>query len=199
LIYKQYKNNCFINKNLANEIELGGYEMHLIHSIVFLLAAMRWGDWSNWQKYYPSILFFIGGDLLKNALLHDYRMWIYQETIFGEKILFGHLVINLLVMAVIYPSTILVYLGKFPLEKWMRLCWILFWVLIYITMESINLHYDVINHYHGWNIWWSIIFDIVMFVILWIHHNKPLLAWACSIAWLIILWNIFDLSHTLLK
>ncbi|WP_338448335.1 hypothetical protein R4Z09_19085 [Niallia oryzisoli] len=48
--------------------------MHLFHALLFLLAAMRWGDWLNWRMYYPTILFFIGGDLLKNALLHDYRM-----------------------------------------------------------------------------------------------------------------------------
>lgn len=173
--------------------------MHLVHSVLFLLAAMRWGDWRNWKKYYPTILFFIGGDLLKNTLLHDHRMWEYQETIVGEKILFGHLVINLLVMAVIYPSTILIYLGKFPLEMGKRILWILFWVLLYIAMEFINFQVDVINHFHGWNIWWSLFFDIVMFVILWVHHLKPLLAWALSITWLMILWNIFDLSHNLLK
>jgi hypothetical protein len=173
--------------------------MHLFHAVLFLLAALRWGDWRNWRRYYPTILFFIGGDLLKNALLHDHRMWIYQETIVGEKLLFGHLVINFLVMAVIYPSTILIYLGKFPIEKSKWILWILFWVLLYIAMEFINIQFDVINHYHGWNIWWSLIFDFVMFFILWIHHHKPLLAWAFSITWLIILWNIFDLSHNLFK
>lgn len=155
--------------------------MHFFHTLLFLLAAMRWGDWRNWQRYYPSILFFIGGDLLKNALLHDHRMWVYQETIFGKKILFGHLVINLLVMALVYPSTILIYLGKFPLGKVKRIFWIFFWVLIYMIIESINLHFDLINHYHGWNIWWSFIFDIVMFAVLWVHYNKPLWAWAFSI------------------
>ncbi|WP_160725350.1 CBO0543 family protein [Bacillus sp. USDA818B3_A] len=173
--------------------------MHLFHAMLFLLAAMRWGDWKNWRSYYPTILFFIGGDLLKNTLFHDHRMWEYQETIFGEKILFGHLVINFLVMAVIYPSTIMIYLGEFPVDKGKRIFWILFWVLIYSAMECINLHYKVIKHYYGWNIWWSVIFDFVMFVILRIHHTKPLLAWAFSITWLIILWNIFDLSHNLLK
>lgn len=173
--------------------------MHLFEALLFLLAAMRWGDWRNWKMYYPTILFFIGGDLMKNALLHDHLMWTYQETVVGEKILFGHLVINLLVMAVIYPSTIFIYLGKFPLEKGKRIFWILFWVGIYLIMEAINLHFDAFNYHHGWNIWWSLIFNIVMFVILWIHHRKPLAAWGFSIMWLIMLWNIFDLSHNLLK
>ncbi|WP_338448334.1 CBO0543 family protein [Niallia oryzisoli] len=113
--------------------------------------------------------------------------------------MFGHLVINFLVMAVNYPSTILIYLGKFPNEKSKQIYWILFLVFIYIIMEAINLQYDLIHHFHGWTIWWSLIFDLVMFVILWVHHYKPLLAWAYSITWLIILWNIFDLSHNLLK
>ena len=79
--------------------------MHLFLAILFLLVAIRWGDWRNWKRYYPTILFIIGSDLLKNAILHDHRMWEYQETVFAEEIFYGHLVINLLVMAVIYPIT----------------------------------------------------------------------------------------------
>ncbi|MGX6443955.1 hypothetical protein ACWM35_12135 [Neobacillus sp. K501] len=56
-----------------------------------VLAALRWGDRENVVTYYPTILYFILGDLLKNPLLHNHRMWEYQETLVGEKILFGHL------------------------------------------------------------------------------------------------------------
>lgn len=173
--------------------------MHLGYALLFLLAAIKWGDWRNWRIYYPTILFFIGGDLLKNALLHNYRMWEYHEALFGEKIFFGHLIINLLIMAIVYPSIILIYLGKYPSSKWKQVTWIGFWVFILGTLEYFNLRLDLIKHYHGWNMWWSLAFDTVMFTILRVHHSKPLLAWTLSIIWLLFLWNVFDVPITHLK
>ena len=58
------------------------------------------------EEVLPYHPIFYCGDLLKNALLLDQRMWQYQETVFAEEIFYGHLVINLLVMAVIYPITV---------------------------------------------------------------------------------------------
>jgi hypothetical protein len=30
---------------------------------LFLFAAIKWGDWRKWRNYYPTILFFMVGDL----------------------------------------------------------------------------------------------------------------------------------------
>jgi len=173
--------------------------MHFIYTMLFLVAAIKWGDWRNWREYYPTILFFIGGDLLKNAILYNHRMWEYHETIVGENILFGHLVINLMIMAIEYPATILIYLGKYPRAWWKQLLWHAFWILLYTTIEYLNLHFDLLYHYHGWNMWWSLAFDAVMFSMLRIHHRNPLLAWGFSLIWLIFLWNVFDVPMKTLK
>jgi hypothetical protein len=174
--------------------------MHFIYNFIFLLGAIKWGDWRNWREYYPTILFFIGVDLLKNSLLHDYRFWEYQETLLGEELLFGHLVINLMIMAIVYPSTVLIYLGHFPSGYSNSVLWFLLWVFLYSSIEFINVVYlDLLKHYHGWNMVWSIIFNAVMFTILRIHHKVPLLAWALSILWIIFLWNIFNVPKEILN
>jgi hypothetical protein len=174
--------------------------MHFIFNLVFLFAGIKWGDWKNWRIYYPTILFFIGGDLFKNTLLHNYLMWEYKETIFGENILFSHTIINIMIMVIVYPATILIYLGHYPKEIGKRVLWLLLWAFLYSFIEFINLKYlNLIEHHHGWNMIWSIVFNIFMFFIFPIHHKKPLLAISLSILWLLFLWNVHDVPLKILK
>jgi len=37
--------------------------MNFVYGFLYLFAAWKWGDWKNWREYYPTILFFIIGDL----------------------------------------------------------------------------------------------------------------------------------------
>lgn len=174
--------------------------MHFIFNLLFLVAGIKWGNWRNWKIYYSTILFFIGGDLLKNALLHNHLMWEYKETIFGENILFSHFIINLMIMLIVYPSTILIYLGHWPKQRFKQILWLALWVFLYSSIEFINLKYlNLIEHHHGWNMGWSIIFNIFMFSIFPLHLKKPLIAWLLSLIWLIFLWNVFDIPLGVLK
>jgi hypothetical protein len=53
-------------------------------------------------------------------------------------------------------------------------------ILIYFTLEVILLKFSRIEYDYGWNIWWSLGWDCIMFPILSIHHKKPLLAFLLS-------------------
>jgi hypothetical protein len=172
--------------------------MHCFFALLFLVAAIKWGDWRNWKVYYPTILFFICGDLLKNSLLHDHRMWTYHELIF-ENIFFGHLIINLLVLAIIYPSTILIYLGRYPLKRWKQIYWTGFWIFVYMTYEVVYLQLHLIKYHYGWTIWWSLVFNVVTFILLRVHHKNPIVAWVASLIFIVFLWNAFNLPAALLK
>lgn len=167
--------------------------MHIVYNSLFLLAGIKWGDWRRWRLYYPTILFYICVDLIKNFLLCNHPMWLYQETIFFEEILQNHTMINLMIMAIVYPSTILIFFGRFPKERWKQAVWMLFWILIYWLVEYINLNYlNLINHYHGWNMWWSALFLAVMFPMLYIHQKNPILTWILSLIFMVFLWNVFN-------
>lgn len=168
--------------------------MHILFNFLFLLAAVKWGDWRNWQKYYPTFLFFIGGDLFYNAVLHNHRLWIYQETILAENLLYGHLVINLMIMAIAYSSTLLIFLGNYPKSKLKQLLWMLLWIFIYCLIEFINNQYlHLLKYDNGWKMLLSILFNIVMFPVLRIHMTKPWLAWGISIVFFIFLYNILQI------
>jgi hypothetical protein len=174
--------------------------MHIFLNFIFLLSGIKWGDWKNWRKYYSTYLFFVGGDLFYNALLHDYRLWNYKENIIGKNLLYGHLIINLLIMVFTYSSTLLIYLGNFPKQRLKQVCWIVLWVFIYSLVEYINSKYlNLIEYHHGWNILWSILFNILMFTVLKIHVNNPLLAWIISILFFIFLYTVLNIPREVFK
>lgn len=175
--------------------------MHFVYNALMLLSVIKWGDWRNWRQYYPTILFFIVGDLLKQFLLYEHSMWSYQELYFGANaILKNHTFITLMIMFVFYTGTILIFLGHYPAGKLKQFFWIMFWVGIYFFIEYINLYnLNLINHHNGWTIWWSLVFNIIMFVTLRIHFKNPLIAWALSFVIILALWNIFDVPVSSLK
>ncbi|WP_304511125.1 CBO0543 family protein [Aneurinibacillus tyrosinisolvens] len=132
------------------------------------------GDWKNWRRYYPTILFFITGDLTYNFVTSflNYPLWRYHGAIPPN-----HLLINLLIDFVAYPATILIYL-KYAVRGWKQFAFHYFlWVFLYSIIEFINLNLGLISHHHGWNIWASILNNLIMFLTLRIHYSYPLLGW----------------------
>lgn len=99
-------------------------------------------------------------------------------------------------MVTVYPVTVIIYLFYFPKKKiFKQIFYILAWVILYIFLELFGLHiFGLINHFNGWNIWWSLLLDIVLFVMLFIHHKRPLLAWGLSIIVIIFFLTVFDVN-----
>ncbi|WP_313771830.1 CBO0543 family protein [Neobacillus niacini] len=156
--------------------------MHLLFNAIFLIAAIIWGDWRNWRKYYSTILFIWFGDLLYNFLCYDYKMWEYKESIFGLAVMPNHTIITLLIMFISYPSSILIFLGRFPEKKLNMGLWIIFWVSLFSLIEYINLHFlNLITHHNGWTIGWSVFFNAIIFVMLRLHYKYPTVALITSI------------------
>ncbi|WP_134703346.1 CBO0543 family protein [Ammoniphilus sp. YIM 78166] len=156
--------------------------MHIIYNVLLLLAAYRWGDWRNGEKYYPTILFIILCDFLHNFLSYDHQLWTFHEKML-QGLLPNHTIISLLIMFVGYPSTILIYLYKFFKTNswWKRTAHFLFWVILYLSIEFIGFRTGYITYHNGWEFWHSIPFVFAMFIIIPLHHKNPRLAWGLAI------------------
>jgi hypothetical protein len=158
--------------------------MHLIYHVFYVLAGIIWGNWKNWRKYYSTILFFIICDMFANLVTYHYPLWHYHETLLPSSVLDSHLIISLTIMLFQYPAVTLIYLGRFPAGIWKRILWISFWVLLLWLIEFINLHMlHIITHQNGWTMTWSLAFDIVLFITIWVHYNRPLIAWILAALW----------------
>jgi len=171
--------------------------MHFIYNFLFFLAGWRFGDWKNWEKYYPTILFFIVTDMFHNFLTYNHPFWIYNENILPFAFL-NHTTISLMIMFICYPVTILIYLKYFfKTNRWKtRIFHFIFWISIYLSVEYINLQVGLISHHNEWSMFLSIPFVMAMFIIFPIHYKKPLVAWLINIVifLLLVLWLDFPLD-----
>lgn len=172
--------------------------VNILYASIYIGAALKWADWKNWKLYYPTILFYMVGDLLYQFLFFNYSMWEYVP-IGGDVNWASHTHISLLIMFIKYPLTILIFLANLPERRSWYIFYSFGWTVIYSINESIDLWMGGIVHKHGWNMGWSTLFSFVMFNILTIHYRKPMLAWLVSIIFAIFLWNVFDVPASILK
>jgi hypothetical protein len=148
----------------------------IIGVCTWLIAALRWGDWRNWQRYYSTILYFLLGDALYYYVSYTHRLWSLEPTwplknevtcIAGEFIVFA--------------CTILIYMGKYPPNHFISIRWTAIWVMIYTVNEVILLWTGTFSYQHGWTIFHSFMFNILLFILLRLHFKKPLWTMLLSI------------------
>ncbi|SPF51613.1 conserved membrane hypothetical protein [Candidatus Desulfosporosinus infrequens] len=149
--------------------------MRLLLPLIWILSAFKWSDWRNWKSYYPTILFFIVGDLIYNFIAYNHPLWEPTSPKLGVTLSV------LLVNVTCWPASTLLYLTHFPLVgKLKKALYILKWVVLFTLIELICSWFGNFKYSNGWNIGWSILFDTVMFPLLKIHHEKPPIAWALA-------------------
>lgn len=165
--------------------------MHSSLAIFFMFISIFFGVWDRWKEYYPTLLFWIIGNLIYDVLLYNYRVWELHPVGIDHILLPTHITISLAI-TVSYPFMASVFLGRFPKQIIKRVIWILIWVLTFQIIETIAYFYEGITHHHGWSLIWSFLFNVITFSILPIHQWKPWLAWLFSISTMIVLFIIFN-------
>lgn len=159
-------------------------DYQIIVTVMMVAAAWKWGDWKNWRIYYPTILFYIVVDFSYVIVSYNYPLWEFEspmlKTILSE----------FLISCVFVPATLLMYLYRFPKGFTRKILYIFFWVALYSLIELFSYLFGFFSYHNGWNLWWSVLFNCIMFPILYLHQKKPLGAIGISLicAVVMILW-----------
>jgi hypothetical protein len=166
--------------------------MHTSFSIFFLIIGLLFGVWSRWKEFYPTLLFWIVANLFYTSLLDHFRVWEHIPVGIDKTFFPTHKIICLRNNFLTYPFIIPVFLGRLPKLLSYKIGWIIFWALLFESLEFIAyLNKSIIYHY-GWSLLWSLLFNLVTFTLLTIHNWKPWLAWLLSFIFIIILFIIFQ-------
>ncbi|WP_163100673.1 CBO0543 family protein [Peribacillus alkalitolerans] len=166
------------------------------YSILWILAVWKWGDWENWKKYYPTMLFAIVGNLLYEVICFNYPMWAMEPNGLPNQT-----IPILLLVLVGMPLSVFVFLSHFPdnESKIRQALYILLFVCIFVVLEYVSVQLGSITYHNGWNLAWSSLFNVIMFSIIRIHYKKPILALILSAIFIGILSTIFDVSLDKMK
>lgn len=151
----------------------------LIFGLITILCAWKWGDWKNWHQYLPTIQYFIIGDMLYNLFTCNFSLWSYPHP---PNLLPNHLFNNLFIMFTIYPSTLLIFLYRFPKNNLIKqFLYILIWILFWLIYELIMVLNGLCVYSHGWTYGWSIVFACIMVPMLVLHYKRPMWAYILSV------------------
>jgi len=151
--------------------------LRIILSLIFIAACWRWGDLKNWRKYYPTILYMIINQLLYRFFVNGrYFLWRVENDFFLLNETFSFLFITFL----IFPFMVMLFLANYPKTFNKKLFHFLLWIVIALGIETGAYLAGRITYHHGWNIWWSVAFNISIFPMLRFHFVKPIPAWIVS-------------------
>lgn len=170
-----------------------------ILATIFLVAlAWNFGDWKNWERYYPTILFVLVVNFSYNLISYNYPLWEYESPLL--KTTGSDLLLNLTA----FPALIFTYLSllstiiqykTFPIKS----LYVLFWVVFLTMIEWFSFNLGFFSYYHGWNIWWSVLFNCAMFPIMWLHYKKPLWAIGASLLCAVFVISYFHIPFSSMK
>jgi hypothetical protein len=149
--------------------------LRLAFPFILLIGVWRFGDWKNWKKYYPTILFIISVDFFISILTYEYPLWTFH----GAILIPNHTITDFLIAFTGLSQMALIYLSRYPYKsEWYRqLVYVALWASSYILIEFIFMFAKLITYNHGWNIGWSILVWFFVFIGLRLHYTKPLWAW----------------------
>ena len=168
-------------------------DYQIIVTLIIVAISLKWGDWKNWQRYYPTMLFFVSGGFIYSLLTYNYPLWAYESPLL--KTTFSDLLISL----VFFPATIVLFLPNMPIGRLKQAMWISFWVLVYSITEIVSYRLGFFSYHNGWNIWWSVLFNCFMFPLLWLHYKKPVWSFPIAIALGILIILYFRIPFSCMK
>ncbi len=162
----------------------------IILIIISVYLCWKYGDWKNWRLYYPTILYLVIGNLTCDILVYQNPLWSYNIKFLSR------IYADLLVIAFIYPSTIILFLTYYPKLIKKQVAYLLLWVLIYSSVEYLASILGGFSYSNGWTIEWSILFNCIMFPLLYLHYKRPLWVWPISMALAFIVLYIFKIPFS---
>lgn len=169
-------------------------DFNIMVSLLILAAAWRWGNWRNWQKYYPTILFFILADYAYGYITYNQPLWQYESPLLKTTLS------DLFVSLIGYPSLILLFLQYYPKGIYKRIVYISLWVILHFTLiELLALKLGFFSYHNGWNVWYAFLFDCFMFPMFRLHYKKPLIVWIITFIMFIALFSFFHISISNMK
>lgn len=166
---------------------------HIIIVFLSIFICYKFGDWKNWRIYYPTILFFILCSIGCIVMTFNHPLWLYESK------LMNHTFVDLFISITVYPCTIIVFICNFPNKPVKIFLHISFYVFIYTIVEFISFKLGYFSYYNGWNIWCSLIFNYIMFIILIIHHKNPIYGWIIALICPHILFFIMKIPYNTIR
>jgi hypothetical protein len=150
--------------------------VHLALAIYLVIVVWIKGTWKEWKKYHHTMMFFALGNVSYNFITANYFLWKMKPDFLPN-----HSITELVYSYVIFPACALLFLEQYPASTKKKVYHYIRWIGVFIIVEWVFVIFGRMLYQHGWNLWWSLVFDITMFPVLRIHYKRPLIAYMISV------------------
>ncbi|MFD1039707.1 CBO0543 family protein [Virgibacillus byunsanensis] len=158
--------------------------MHVLTAIISIIAVFIFGNWRNWKKYHATLIFFALGNLAYNFLTANYFLWRLDADFLSN-----HTMTEMSYTFIVFPATGLLFLDNYPEEVMKQIGHTLQWIFIYAVWEFVFNVTGDIEYQYGWTYWWSVAVLFVMFPILKLHVEHPLIAYVLfGVVAIVLIW-----------
>ncbi|MEH7332988.1 CBO0543 family protein [Neobacillus drentensis] len=163
--------------------------------LVYILFAIYFVDWKNWRSYYPTVQYFIICNLLYNFIFYNHSLWRYKAVTVAW---LNHTLIDLTFSFLIVPVVIMIFLRYYSKGK-KQFLYLAIWIAYFTAIEYLFYKKGLFIYENDWNIYWSAVFNAILFTMVRIHYKHPLMALLLSIFIIGILLFFFHPSLAELK
>jgi hypothetical protein len=163
--------------------------------LVYILFAIKFVDWKNWQSYYPTVQYFMVCNLLYNFIFYNHTLWRYKAVTLDW---LNHTLIDITFTFFIMPVVIMIFLRFYPKgrKQYLYLCG---WIAYFTVIEYLFYKKGLFIYENDWDIFWSAVFNLILFTVVRIHYKNPLIAFIVSLPIIIILLMFFHPTIAELK
>jgi hypothetical protein len=147
----------------------------IVFGIISIIVCWKWGNWRKWKEYYPTILYFILGNTIYIILTNMKPLWNFGE-------ISKYPICDIVFMLSLYPSSTILFLTLYPKSKSInkQALYIIFWDGLFCLLEYLAYLTGGFGYSNGWNIYYSMAFNLFMFTLLRLHYIRPLYVWPIS-------------------
>ncbi|UFJ39721.1 hypothetical protein LOK74_16900 [Brevibacillus humidisoli] len=162
--------------------------MHFLIAGWIVFAAWKWGDWADWRRYHATMLYIALGNLMYHMLTKDHWLWKLQPDLLPT-----HVITEVIYTLIIFPLSAFLFLSNDPPDRKGKILHTVKWIIIYVGLEFIGMLTGRVLYQLGWNLFWSAVFNCIMFPMLRLHYHNPVLAYPLSFVIAVALLILFDI------
>ncbi len=171
--------------------------MYLIFVVcVWIIFGIIFIDWKSWKEYYPTILYYCVVNALYDFLYYNHSLWEFRAITTDY---LNHTIISIVFYFIVIPISIFIFLQRFPTRTLNKVIYILAWAFFYWIIEFFYVTKGMFIYKNGWNIWHSLWFDVLMFLMIRLHYKKTRLALIITFFTIIIFVIMFPIPFASLK
>ena len=148
---------------------------HIVLILIVILVTISSGSWRGIPKYYKNMVYVSSFNAIYYLICRRHLVWDFIPN--G----IDWWVIRVIHTIIVTPLLVLVFLTKMPNTLFKQFIYYIRWIIISFVVEYLIHKKHLILYAHGWNVLWSGLLYVKMFLYSHLFTKRPILTLVLSL------------------